>query len=57
MKKIKSQYKIIGCDHRYVHENPSKRCSECSLKLIDDECLDSIAVGERCYVYLKESVR
>lgn len=57
MKKKTPQYKIIGCDHRYVPETPFKKCSECSLKLTDDECRDTIAVGERYYVYEKVTVR
>lgn len=53
MTKHKSKYEIIGCDHSFVHETPSKRCDNCNLKRTDNECIDNIACGERYYVYLK----
>lgn len=56
MKKQKFKYQIIGCDHRYVPENPYKKCSDCSLSPTDSECVDSIMVGERYYVYKKIEV-
>jgi len=47
MKKKHSKYKIIGCNHRFVPESQYKKCSECSLKTTDVECIDNIAVLER----------
>lgn len=59
MKQNKSKYKytIIGCDHSFVPEQQHKLCSECSLTIKDNECLDSIMVGERYYVYKREVVK
>lgn len=58
MKKDKTKYKyiIIGCDHSFVPENPHKFCSTCPLNRDDLECLDSIMVGERYYIYKKEKM-
>jgi len=52
MKKT-TTYTIIGCNHRFTGED-EMYCKNCGLT--KTECLDSIAVGERAYIYRKTTL-
>lgn len=52
MKKT-TTYTIIGCNHRFTGEDEIY-CKNCGLT--KTECLDSIAVGERAYIYRKTTL-
>lgn len=43
----------IGCNHRFTGED-EMYCKNCGLT--KTECLDSIAVGERAYIYRKTTL-
>lgn len=54
MKTKPAKYEIIGCDHRFVPTKETyKECNTCNLEITDNECLDDIKAGERCYAYRK----
>jgi len=50
--KKSTHYEIVGCNHRFTCDE-EKHCSTCELTRTDPECMDSIAVGERAYIYVK----
>jgi hypothetical protein len=54
----KQKLKVVGCNLMFgATEQTFKRCSECSLKTTDNECLDNIMCVERHYIYEKVEVK